>query len=106
MRTHDRLIRMRPGWRSAAMVPPWSVCLPRPGLMKIPEEQASHMIGVTEVTYIPGRHPLAVVDSTLADLDDHVGCGRVHLAGPTKEKGTRKNMARTRGTSVSKMYWA
>jgi hypothetical protein len=34
--------------------------------MKIPEEQARHMIGGTEVTYIPGRHPLAVVDSTLA----------------------------------------
>jgi len=33
--------------------------------MKIPEEQARRMIGVTEVSYVPGKHPLAVVDSTL-----------------------------------------
>jgi Icc protein len=39
---------------------------PAPGPMKIPEEQAHHMIGVTEVAYVPGKHPLAVIDSTLA----------------------------------------
>ena len=36
-----------------------------PGPMKIPEEQARRMIGVTDVAYVPGKHPLAVVDSTL-----------------------------------------
>ncbi len=33
--------------------------------MKIPEAEARRMIGVTEVAYVPGRHPLAVVDTTL-----------------------------------------
>jgi Icc protein len=36
-----------------------------PGPMKIPEAEARRMIGVTEVTYVPGTHPLTVVDSTL-----------------------------------------
>jgi 3',5'-cyclic AMP phosphodiesterase CpdA len=36
-----------------------------PGPMKIPEEQARRMIGICDVTYVPGNHPLAVVDSTL-----------------------------------------
>ena len=39
---------------------------PAPGPMKIPEAEARHLIGVTEVMYVPGTHPLAVVDSTLA----------------------------------------
>ena len=38
---------------------------PAPGPMKIPEGEARRMIGVTEVTDVPGTHPLAVVDSTL-----------------------------------------
>jgi hypothetical protein len=33
--------------------------------MKIPEAEARRMIGVTEVAYVPGTQPLAVVDSTL-----------------------------------------
>ena len=36
-----------------------------PGPTKIPESDARRMIGVTEVSYVPGRHPLAVVDETL-----------------------------------------
>ena len=38
---------------------------PAPGPMKIPQAQARRMIGVTDVTYVPGQHPLAVVDTTL-----------------------------------------
>jgi hypothetical protein len=34
--------------------------------MKIPETEARRLIGVTDVTYVQGRHPLAVVDGTLA----------------------------------------
>ena len=33
--------------------------------MKIPQAQARRMIGVTDVTYVPGQHPLSVVDTTL-----------------------------------------
>jgi 3',5'-cyclic AMP phosphodiesterase CpdA len=36
-----------------------------PGPMKIPEAEARRMIGITDITYVPGQHPLAVVDSTL-----------------------------------------
>ena len=36
-----------------------------PGPMKMPEDQARRMIGVTDVAYVPGKHPLAIVDSTL-----------------------------------------
>ena len=34
--------------------------------MKIPEEQARHMLGMREVRYVGGTTPLAVIDSTLA----------------------------------------
>ena len=50
---------------STAFPQPAPGSAPAPGPMKIPEEQARRMIGVTDVTYVPGKHPLAVVDSTL-----------------------------------------
>ncbi len=50
---------------STAFPQPAPGSAPAPGPMKIPEEQARRMIGVTEVAYVPGKHPLAVVDSTL-----------------------------------------
>jgi hypothetical protein len=34
--------------------------------MKIPEDQARHMLGLREVRYVGGATPLVVVDSTLA----------------------------------------
>jgi hypothetical protein len=34
--------------------------------MKIPEDQARPMIGLSEVRYVVGTSPLAVIDSTLA----------------------------------------
>jgi 3',5'-cyclic AMP phosphodiesterase CpdA len=51
---------------STAFPQPAPGSAPAPGPMKIPEAEARRMIGVTEVAYVPGRHPLAVVDSTLA----------------------------------------
>jgi 3',5'-cyclic-AMP phosphodiesterase len=50
---------------STAFPQPAPGSAPAPGPMKIPEADARRMIGVTDVTYVPGRHPLAVVDSTL-----------------------------------------
>jgi 3',5'-cyclic-AMP phosphodiesterase len=50
---------------STAFPQPAPGSAPAPGPMKIPEEQARRMLGVTEVAYVPGKHPLAVVDSTL-----------------------------------------
>lgn len=37
-----------------------------PGPMKVPAEQLKGILGVTDVTYIRGKHALAVVDSSLA----------------------------------------
>jgi 3',5'-cyclic-AMP phosphodiesterase len=51
---------------STAFPQPAPGSAPAPGPMKIPEAEARRMIGVTDVTYVPGRHPLAVVDSTLS----------------------------------------
>jgi len=51
---------------STAFPQPAPGSAPAPGPMKIPEAQARRMIGITDVTYVPGQHPLAVVDSTLA----------------------------------------
>jgi Icc protein len=36
-----------------------------PGPMKVPAEQLRSVLGITDVTYVRGRHALAVVDSTL-----------------------------------------
>jgi len=50
---------------STAFPQPAPGSAPAPGPMKIPEAEARRMIGVTEVAYVPGTQPLAVVDSTL-----------------------------------------
>jgi Icc protein len=50
---------------STAFPQPAPGSAPSPGPMKIPEAEARRMIGLTDVTFVPGKHPLAVVDSTL-----------------------------------------
>src|SRR6478752_3831551 len=37
-----------------------------PGPMKVPAEQLRGILGITDVTYLRGKHPLAIVDSSLA----------------------------------------
>jgi 3',5'-cyclic AMP phosphodiesterase CpdA len=37
-----------------------------PGPMKVPAEQLKNILGITDVTYVRGKHALAVVDSSLA----------------------------------------
>jgi 3',5'-cyclic-AMP phosphodiesterase len=37
-----------------------------PGPMKVPAEQLKSILGITDVTYLRGKHALAVVDSSLA----------------------------------------
>jgi Icc protein len=51
--------------RSTAFPQPAPGTAPGPGPMKIPEAEARRLLGVTEVAYVPGQHPLAVIDSTL-----------------------------------------
>ena len=50
---------------STAFPQPAPGSAPAPGPMRIPEADARRLIGATEVTYVRGRHPLAVVDSAL-----------------------------------------
>jgi 3',5'-cyclic AMP phosphodiesterase CpdA len=50
---------------STAFPQPAPGSAPSPGPMKIPEADARQMIGAAEVTYVPGRHPLAIVDTRL-----------------------------------------
>ncbi len=50
---------------STAFPQPAPGSAPAPGPMKIPEAEARRMLGLREVVYAPGRHPLAVVDTTL-----------------------------------------
>jgi hypothetical protein len=33
--------------------------------MKVPVPELAHLLGVRDVAYVPGRQPLAVVDSRL-----------------------------------------
>jgi 3',5'-cyclic AMP phosphodiesterase CpdA len=37
-----------------------------PGPMKVPAERLKSILGITDVTYVRGKHALAVVDSSLA----------------------------------------
>jgi 3',5'-cyclic-AMP phosphodiesterase len=37
-----------------------------PGPMKVPAEQLASLLGITDVNYMRGQHPLAVMDSSLA----------------------------------------
>ncbi len=39
-----------------------------PGPMKVPAEQLRHVLGISDVTFAQGRHGLAVMDSSLADV--------------------------------------
>jgi 3',5'-cyclic-AMP phosphodiesterase len=50
---------------STAFPQPAPGSAPAPGPMKIPEADARRMIGAADVTYVPGQHPLAIVDSRL-----------------------------------------
>jgi Icc protein len=50
---------------STAFPQPAPGSAPAPGPMKIPETDARRMIGVTEVKFVRGAEPLAIVDSTL-----------------------------------------
>ena len=50
---------------STAFPQPKPGAAPSPGPMKVPAEQLRSLLGVTDVKYARGHHPLAVTDSTL-----------------------------------------
>ena len=50
---------------STAFPQPKPGSAPSPGPMKVPAEQLRSLLGITDVTYVQGKHALAVTDSTL-----------------------------------------
>jgi len=52
---------------STAFPQPKPGAAPSPGPMKVPAEQLRTLLGLTQVSYIKGKHPLAIVDTPLAD---------------------------------------
>jgi hypothetical protein len=50
---------------STAFPQPKPGSAPSPGPMKVPAEQLRGVLGVRDVSYLPGKHALAVIDSTL-----------------------------------------
>jgi 3',5'-cyclic AMP phosphodiesterase CpdA len=55
--------------RSTAFPQPEPGKAPSPGPMKVPAERLRSMLGITNVSYVAGKHSLAVVDSQLASSD-------------------------------------
>jgi 3',5'-cyclic-AMP phosphodiesterase len=52
---------------STAFPQPAPGTAPSPGPMKVPAEQLRSLLGLTDVSFVRGRHSLAVIDSTLAE---------------------------------------
>ena len=50
---------------STAFPQPQPGTAPSPGPMKVPQDQLRGLLGVTDVNFVRGKHPLAIVDSTL-----------------------------------------
>jgi Icc protein len=50
---------------STAFPQPKPGSAPSPGPMKVPAEQLRGLLGLTKVSYVQGKHALAIVDSTL-----------------------------------------
>jgi 3',5'-cyclic AMP phosphodiesterase CpdA len=50
---------------STAFPQPKPGTAPSPGPMKVPAEQLRSLLGITDVTFVQGKHALAVTDSTL-----------------------------------------
>jgi 3',5'-cyclic AMP phosphodiesterase CpdA len=50
---------------STAFPQPKPGSAPSPGPMKVPAEQLRSVLGIRDVNYVPGKHALAVTDSTL-----------------------------------------
>jgi len=52
---------------STAFPQPAPGSAPSAGPMKVPDERLRSVLGITNVHYVPQKHSLAVVDSTLAN---------------------------------------
>jgi Icc protein len=76
---------------STAFPQPSPGTAPAPGPMKVEPERLKSVLGVTNVTFIPGRSALAVVDATLSGLPPAFDAAS-HDA-MQRRQSTRKNLA-------------
>jgi 3',5'-cyclic-AMP phosphodiesterase len=51
---------------STAFPQPHPGAAPSPGPMKVPAEQLRSLLGLTSLEYVPGKHSVAIIDSSLA----------------------------------------
>ncbi|MBX6332632.1 MAG: metallophosphoesterase [Gemmatimonadaceae bacterium] len=63
---------------STAFPQPAPGTAPAPGPMKVEPERLRSVLGVANVTYVPGRHSLAVVDATLSGLPPAFAAAGMH----------------------------
>jgi len=81
---------------STAFPQPKPGSAPSPGPMKVPADQLRSMLGLTSVSYVEGKHGLAIIDSTLTTPSANSEPLKVNIdnfsfgpAALTVEKGTR-----------------
>ncbi len=67
---------------STAFPQPAPGTAPSPGPMTVPAERLTSVLGIDTVTYVPGRHGLAVVDSTLSGLPPAFDAARPDSGSP------------------------
>jgi Icc protein len=80
---------------STAFPQPKPGSAPSPGPMKVPADQLASVLGITHVSYVEGRGPLAIVDSTLATSN---GASKVSIDNFTFTPST---LSVAKGTHVS-----
>jgi plastocyanin len=75
---------------STAFPQPAPGTAPAPGPMKVEADKLRSVLGITDVTFIPGRSTLAVVDATLSGLPPAFAAASADAA---KRRQTRETVA-------------
>ena len=79
---------------STAFPQPAPGTAPAPGPMKVEPERLRSVLGVTDVTYVPGRHTLAVVDATLSGLPPAFAATSHEAMAAREQRARRTAVAR------------
>ena len=79
---------------STAFPQPAPGTAPAPGPMKVEPERLRSVLGVTDVTYVPGPHTLAVVDATLSGLPPAFAATSHEAMAAREQRARRTAVAR------------
>ena len=79
---------------STAFPQPAPGTAPAPGPMKVEPERLRSVLGVAEVSYVPGRHTLAVVDATLSGLPPAFAATSHEAMAAREQRARRTAVAR------------